>query len=209
MFKGVINNAPKFLKYPNSRNYTMTSISKGWYSKKIVPDVIDQPPTGKLVIEYPDVSIHEGYPIVYPSQVKEPPEVYWKVREHGVYCTLCMLDPDAPSRRKNYLGEWLHWLVGNIADYQVDRGDILAEYIGAGPPRGTGLHRYIFLLYKQPSKMHFNETKLTNQYWKGREKFSMRKFALKYKLGVPYAGNYFEAEYDEYVDELHKQLKLK
>jgi hypothetical protein len=40
----------------------------------------------------------------------------------------------------------------------------------------------------------------------GRINFSIRKFALKYNLGQPIAGNLFQAQYDDYVPKLHEQL---
>lgn len=39
-----------------------------------------------------------------------------------------------------------------------------------------------------------------------RAKFSIAKFALKYNLGNPVAGNFYEAQYDDYVPLLYKQL---
>lgn len=39
-----------------------------------------------------------------------------------------------------------------------------------------------------------------------REKFSIAKFALKYNLGNPVAGNFYQAQYDDYVPLLYKQL---
>lgn len=39
-----------------------------------------------------------------------------------------------------------------------------------------------------------------------REKFSIAKFALKYNLGNPVAGNFYQAQYDDYVPVLYKQL---
>lgn len=39
-----------------------------------------------------------------------------------------------------------------------------------------------------------------------RAKFSIAKFAKKYNLGAPVAGNFYQAEYDDYVPELYKQL---
>lgn len=55
------------------------------------------------------------------------------------------VDPDAPSRADNKFSEWRHWLVYNIQGSDVSTGSTLCEYIGAGPPKGTGLHRYILL----------------------------------------------------------------
>lgn len=39
-----------------------------------------------------------------------------------------------------------------------------------------------------------------------REKFSIAKFAVKYDLGNPVAGNFYQAQYDDYVPLLYKQL---
>ena len=78
--------------------------------------------------------------------------------------------------------------------------------MGAGPPQGTGLHRYVFLIYGQPRKLEFTEPKLTNRSGANRGKFSIRKLAEKYGLGEPIAGNFFQAEWDDYVPKLYKQL---
>lgn len=72
-------------------------------------------------------------------------------------------DPDAPSRAKPEFREWHHWLVGNIPGNDVGKGETLSEYVGSGPPQGTGLHRYVFLVYKQNDKINFDEPRLTNR----------------------------------------------
>lgn len=50
------------------------------------------------------------------------------------YCT----DPDAPNRKEHTFREWHHWLVGNIPGKDISKGETLSEYIGSGPPLGTG-----------------------------------------------------------------------
>lgn len=40
-----------------------------------------------------------------------------------------------------------------------------------------------------------------------RAKTSAQQFAQKYNLGDPIFGNFYQAEYDSYVDILHAQLK--
>lgn len=72
-------------------------------------------------------------------------------------------DPDAPSRKEPTYREWHHWLVGNIPGNNVDQGDVLSAYIGSGPPPDTGLHRYVFLVYKQNGKINFDEKRLPNE----------------------------------------------
>lgn len=58
--------------------------------------------------------------------------------ESGALYTLCMTDPDAPSRQNPKFREWHHWLVGNIPGSDIAKGDTLSAYVGSGPPQGTG-----------------------------------------------------------------------
>ncbi|KAJ8947138.1 hypothetical protein NQ318_002499 [Aromia moschata] len=159
----------------------------------------------KHEVSYPSgVKVDSGN-VLTPTQVKDVPTVKWETESNAFY-TLCMTDPDAPSRKEPKYREWHHWLVGNIPGNNVDQGEVLSEYVGSGPPPGTGLHRYVFLVYKQNGKLTFDEKRLTNRSGDNRGCFSIRKFAEKYKLGQPVAGNLYQAEYDDYVPILYKQL---
>ena len=52
--------------------------------------------------------------------------------------SLCLpTDPDAPSRADPKFREWHHWCVVNIPGKDVNAGEVLAEYVGSGPPEGT------------------------------------------------------------------------
>lgn len=46
-------------------------------------------------------------------------------------------DPDAPSRANPKFREWKHWCVVNIPGADVSKGEVLAQYVGSGPPKGT------------------------------------------------------------------------
>ncbi|XP_011494669.1 PREDICTED: protein D3-like isoform X2 [Ceratosolen solmsi marchali] len=181
-------------------------MSKYFEEFEIVPDVIDKQPPALVKVEYPcGVSVNIGKELT-PTQVKDQPTVKWDA-DNSTYYTLCMTDPDAPSRKEPKYREWHHWLVTNIPGDEVSKGDVLSDYIGSGPPPNTGLHRYVFLVYKQPEKLSFSEKRLTNRSDKGRGNFSIKKFAEKYNLGSPIAGNMYQAAYDDYVPTLYKQLK--
>ncbi|XP_063241570.1 uncharacterized protein LOC134541808 [Bacillus rossius redtenbacheri] len=174
----------------------------------VVPDVIAKAPGEVLKVAYPSgVEVQMGNELT-PTQVKDQPSVTWAADPAAFY-TLCMTDPDAPSREKPKFREWHHWLVGNIPGHDVAQGDTLSEYVGSGPPKGTGLHRYVFLVYKQPGKLQFEEARLTNRSGDHRGQFSIKKFAAKYKLGDPVAGNFYQAQWDEYVPKLYEQLSGK
>lgn len=97
----------------------------------------------------------------------------------------------------------------NIPGNSIESGNTLAEYIGAGPPENTGLHRYVFLVYLQDGQVSdYNIGHLTNTSPAGRPMFRAQKFADRHQLGAPVAGNFFEAEYDSYVPTLQRQLGL-
>uniref|UniRef100_A0A0A9XHF3 OV-16 antigen n=2 Tax=Lygus hesperus TaxID=30085 RepID=A0A0A9XHF3_LYGHE len=176
-------------------------------ANSIVPDVISKEPEGILKIIYNDgeSEVNFGNELT-PTQVKdEPTTLEWNVEEDAYYL-LCMTDPDAPSRDEPSWREWHHWLVGNIPGTDVSLGETLSAYVGSAPPPGTGLHRYCFLVYQQPDKLQFDEKRLTNQSAENRECFSISKFAEKYQLGDPVAGNFFVAQYDDWCAEVYKRF---
>ena len=97
-----------------------------------------------------------------------------------------------------------HWLVGNIAGCDFRLGQTLSQYVGAAPGEGTGAHRFVFLLFAQPSPLNFNEPMLDFSLT-GRPSFDIRAFAQKYQL-VLYGGNFFTAEFDDSVPSLLSAL---
>lgn len=117
-----------------------------------------------LKVSYPSgVSVNLGN-VLTPTQVKDKPKLIWEA-EKDAYYTLVMIDPDAPSRIDFSLREILHWLVMNIPESNVESGDEIIEFIGTGAPKDTGLHRYIFLVFKQPNgKIQHNEPRSSKRY---------------------------------------------
>jgi len=172
----------------------------------VVPDVIDSVPPNVLEVKYPsNAELKLGNELT-PTQVKDiPSHIKWSTEANALY-TICMTDPDAPSRQTPKYREWHHWLVVNIPENNVAKGEVLSEYVGAGPPKGTGLHRYVFLVYKQPNRLTPDEPRLTNRSGEGRGTFKIRAFSRKYNLGEPIAGNFFQAQWDDYVPKLYEQL---
>ncbi|XP_018363347.1 PREDICTED: protein D2-like isoform X2 [Trachymyrmex cornetzi] len=183
----------------------LSSMAEALQTHEVIPDVVKTVPASVLNVTYPNNIIVQIGKELTPTQVKDQPNVQWEADSNAFY-TLCMTDPDAPSRADPKNREWHHWLVGNIPGSSVSKGDVLSEYVGSGPPKDSGLHRYVFLLYQQPGKLTFDEKRLTNRSGNNRAKFSISKFAEKYKLGDPIAGNMYQAEYDDYVPILYKQL---
>ncbi|XP_050552649.1 protein D2 isoform X1 [Spodoptera frugiperda] len=184
---------------------TMSSIAKSFETHMVVPDVVPKAPQALLSVKYPSgAEVAEGN-VLTPTMVKDIPSVSWDASPDQFY-TLAMTDPDAPSRQDPKFREWHHWLVANIPGNNVAAGENLSQYVGSGPPQGTGLHRYVFLVYQQPGKLSFDEPRLTNRSGDNRGKFSIANFARKYNLGDPIAGNFYQAEWDDYVPILYQQL---
>lgn len=185
----------------------MSNIQDLFKKHCIVPDILTTAPSELLDIQYSSgVSVEPGKELK-PTQVKDKPVVKWAAKDNEYY-TLAMVDPDAPSRENPKFREWHHWLVGNIFGGDMKKGETLSDYIGSGPPKGTGLHRYVFVVYKQPAKCDFSKVcKLPNNSGDKRGKFSISKFAQQYELGIPISGNFYVAQYDDYVPKLYAKLK--
>lgn len=65
---------------------------------QVVPDVIPVAPTEVAKVSYDTgVTVQEGNELT-PRQVKDVPKVEWNADANTLY-TLCMTDPDAPSRQ--------------------------------------------------------------------------------------------------------------
>ncbi|KAL9657600.1 hypothetical protein ABK040_012680 [Willaertia magna] len=150
-----------------------------------------------------------------PTQAQHEPTIHIKVKDlnkykPGHYLTLFMTDPDAPSRESPIRREWLHYIHANMPikeDGTVDSkaGQNIAEYVGAGPPEGSGYHRYVYTLFYHENKLQ------SSQHWKlsGRDRPQFRvENWMKGHVGSgsPIAVACFEAEWDEYVPELYKKL---
>lgn len=124
--------------------------------------LIDRFPKTKVKYSSNNVTVHLGDELT-PTQVKDTPShLIWPIESDCLY-TLILTDPDAPSRKQPTRREWRHWAVVNIPGNDVPAGDTVAEYVGAGPPQGTGQHRYVFLVYKQSKRIAIEEPVLTKR----------------------------------------------
>ena len=48
-----------------------------------------------------------------------------------------------------FFRSWLHWMLVNVKGFQTESGRILCKYTPPTPSANSGLHRYIFFLFKQ------------------------------------------------------------
>jgi len=182
----------------------MNDIAKEAETLGIFADVQRFTPTVELKIFYGQHEVKLGNELT-PTLVKNPPTIQYEA-DPNAYYTLVFTDPDAPSRAKPIRREWRHWVVGNIPGNNITAGKELTGYVGSAPPPDTGLHRYIFILYKQPKgQINFKEDHTSCTCATGRANWKAPDFAAKYGL-EPVGINFYQAKYDDYVPEAYKKL---
>ncbi|KAK3049025.1 hypothetical protein LTR09_009679 [Extremus antarcticus] len=128
----------------------------------------------------------------------------------GVYIVVC-IDLDAPFPSFSFLGPILHWfqsgLRASASSTPSTSGDSIGtqltalgiphivDYAGAGPPPGSGPHRYIFLLYQQSGDFDASKHAVVKEGQKvgisKRIKYDFAALVRDAKLGEPVAGNWF------------------
>ncbi|XP_062940526.1 phosphatidylethanolamine-binding protein 1-like [Cynocephalus volans] len=147
---------------------------------------------------------------IIPTQVKNrPTSIEGYGLDPGKLYTLVLTDPDAPSRKDPKYREWHHFLVVSMKGSNISSGTILSDYVGSGPPKGTVLHCYIWLVYEQDRLLKCDNPILSNQSEDHCGKFKVASFHKKYELGPPMASLFYQAEWDDYVPKLYEQLSGK
>lgn len=117
------------------------------------PSIIPFAPASILKLSFgPDVRLAELGTTLTPRTVAQRPRVNYNVHANRYY-VVSMFDPDAPSRATPIFGQWLHWLLVNVPGRDLSRGDTLVEYVGAAPPEGSGMHRYVVAVFEQSKKI--------------------------------------------------------
>ncbi|NWI60187.1 PEBP1 protein, partial [Calyptomena viridis] len=102
---------------------------------------VEQKPAHPLRVKYGSVEIDELGKVLTPTQVQHrPTSIEWDGCDPQKLYTLVLTDPDAPSRKDPKFREWHHFLVTNMKGNNVGSGTVLSDYVGSGPPKGTGLY---------------------------------------------------------------------
>uniref|UniRef100_G3MT91 Phosphatidylethanolamine-binding protein n=1 Tax=Amblyomma maculatum TaxID=34609 RepID=G3MT91_AMBMU len=171
----------------------MDSGQSAWTKEELVTDLsLPGAPNATLEVTYAgDLKVTLGNTLT-PQQTSSAPTVSLKVPVgcEGPYALL-MVDPDATSRKNPVFRSWMHWMVFNInSTEKLHEGDVALPYNGPAPPKGTGLHRYVFLTYCQRG-MRLQPAELAP---KERKNFNLAEFVNRTNLGSPLAGNFFVAE---------------
>ncbi|PIA28295.1 hypothetical protein AQUCO_07200150v1 [Aquilegia coerulea] len=154
----------------------------------VIGEVIDPfSPTVNMTITYnSNTRVCNGHEL-YPSSITTKPRVLIPSGEMRSFFTLIMIDPDAPGPSDPYLREHLHWIVTDIPGTTDDTygREVMSYEI---PKPYIGIHRFVFVLFKQKSRQCVITTPVS------RDQFNTRKFAEANDLGLPVAAVYFNAQ---------------
>ncbi|KAK4837924.1 hypothetical protein QYF36_009559 [Acer negundo] len=154
---------------------------------RVVGDVVDTfTPSVKMTVTFSNNNqVSNGHELM-PSVIATKPRVDIGGDSLRAAYTLIMTDPDAPSPSDPHLKEHLHWMVTNIpGTTDVSFGKEVVSY--ETPKPVVGIHRYVFILFKQKGRQIMQEPTL-------RDNFNTRHFAEQNNLGPPVAVVYFNAQ---------------
>ncbi len=179
----------------------MSASPHNWKTHGIVQSLIDTIPDDITNVHFgAKVEANLGNELT-PTQAKKQPHLRWVHEEKSNYTVLC-IDPDAPSRENPEYRYWLHHLVvnvpgGNKTGDHVDltKGRTLATYQGPAPPKDTGLHRYIYLIYQQHELLEIANLPSFDD--KNRANFDLEAWLKHYKKGAELvSGNFWQSKHE-------------
>ncbi|KAM8947238.1 large ribosomal subunit protein mL38 [Pelodytes ibericus] len=143
--------------------------------------------------------------VVTPSEALASPEVTFEA-EQGSLWTLLLTNPDGHLREAD--SEYVHWLVGNIPGNQVLSGHEICHYFPPFPAKGTGFHRYIFILFKQEEPIDYKEELRPNPCHSLKHRtFKTLDFYRKYEDRLTPVGlAFFQCTWEESVTKVYHEL---
>ena len=139
---------------------------------------------------------------VAPSKAISAPRIVLPSVDPNKLYTILMLDFDAPSRENPVAAPWLHWLRANVKGAElselrgVGRGEDVVDYAGPAPPKGTGLHRYVVLVYEeQEGAIHPEPPTSRRSFQAQRRQFNIKEFKIKNRLADAEGGFFFRSQH--------------
>ncbi|KAM7067302.1 large ribosomal subunit protein mL38 isoform 2-T2 [Molossus nigricans] len=142
---------------------------------------------------------------ITPTEAAQAPEVTYEADEGSMWTLLLtnldghLLEPDA---------EYVHWLVTNIPGNRVAEGQETCPYLPPFPARGSGFHRFAFLLFKQDKPIDFSEDARPSPcYQLAQRTFHTFDFYKKHQEAMTPAGlAFFQCRWDDSVTHVFHQL---
>ncbi|BEJ15329.1 hypothetical protein CspHIS471_0410960 [Cutaneotrichosporon sp. HIS471] len=151
------------------RNGGLDLLMQRLFQLGVVPDILpDILPTADMTVSAGAGEAVEAGKTLPPSSLKEAPRVHVQLFGHpstpsathpnpeGKY-TLLVVDPDSPDHENQTFKQRVHYaktdlslsVISGATDLMTAPGTELLAYEPPTPPKGTGKHRYVFLVVKQ------------------------------------------------------------
>ncbi|KAJ0175522.1 hypothetical protein K1T71_008681 [Dendrolimus kikuchii] len=146
--------------------------------------------------------------VIKPNEALRPPIVNFESDAESLWTlALTSLDGHLTENEKEYV----HWLVANIPGNYVEKGDVIAEYLQPFPLKGTGYHRYVFVLYKQDGSVNYDVPKVTSSSPLQNRTFVTREWYKKYQDNItPIGLAFYQSDWDVSVRSFfHNTLMVK
>ncbi|KAG0696766.1 PEBP-like protein [Suillus ampliporus] len=146
--------------YPALSLYPYDIVTLPMKEDGVIPDVIPANPPfhpqALLSVTFPTGPALLGNTLNTTSSLAPPMISFTPMQGEALY-TIVMTDPDAPTRENQTYAQYRHWLATGVrppqgvnASAEFTQPDTTA-YLSPNPPAGSGSHRYVLLLYREPS----------------------------------------------------------
>lgn len=176
--------------------------------KDLFPNAFFLPQVSLKVNYGPDTRVHHGNKLT-PTEVASVPQISFEAEEGSLW-TLLLTSPD--EHLLDSEAEYIHWMVGNVPSGAVQEGEELCHYLPPFPAKGTGFHRYIYVLFKQDGHINFNEdVRPTPCHSLEERTFKTVEFYRKHQDHMtPIGLAFFQSQWDESVtNTFHNTLDMK
>ncbi|XP_071958955.1 large ribosomal subunit protein mL38-like [Antedon mediterranea] len=146
--------------------------------------------------------------VVTPFETKESPSISYESNDDD-WWTILLTNPDGNLHKPDT--EVLHWLVTNVPGESVNNGQVIYDYLQPFPPKGTGYHRFVYVLFKQEGKFDLSEQMQLPCCNSHSRTFSTLEFYKRYQDIITPAGvNFFQCRWDRSVTTVfHRQLQMR
>lgn len=122
----------------------------------IAPEYIDPAPKELCQVRWANGAIANLGNTLTASDIDKPPTVYWSCDKREKY-SVFLIDLDPLGMDTRLGSESRLWLVANITNCNWDHAETVFDYLPPTPIEGTGPHRYVVLVYKQPATLFYEE----------------------------------------------------
>ncbi|KAF4970332.1 hypothetical protein FSARC_2588 [Fusarium sarcochroum] len=171
------------------------ALSSSLAEAKLVPGVAaslipeDFKPTTNLKVSFDGKAVELGN-LLRASDCKRSPSIQFDQDPNApgdATYLLLLVDPDAPTPDDPKFAFWRHWVLPGLrplsgTDAVAQVQPALTEYLGPGPKDDSKPHRYLLLLYRQPTSLDLKKEDVGGEEFTQRRSFDPAKFVEKYGL---------------------------